>query len=301
MQIGQASSNDPSWITVTSGNSGTGNGTVNYSISGNTGISLRTGTMTIAGEPFTVNQSGTSCTYSISSTSKTFTSTGGTGSVNTITSSGCSWTATNNDSWLTITSGSSGSGNGVVSYSVSKNEDKDSRTGQLSIAGHTFNVIQQGAEITDIVAPTATVDFPSCDTYQFQVFEISGTASDDNSGVALVELQVTDGTWYVDENQNFTRTPTWITVSGTTPWSFNTSDVNWTAGLEYTIYVRATDKVGNKSSTSTKTCAFTFVNFVSDTSLTINLSAQRILQRNTLDVSGKLTPLPDSGAEYVWP
>ncbi len=43
------------FITVTSGSSGSGNGTVNYSVAANSGSS-RTGTMTIAGQTFTVTQ-----------------------------------------------------------------------------------------------------------------------------------------------------------------------------------------------------------------------------------------------------
>lgn len=50
-----ATSNAP-WIMVTSGNGGTGNGTVNYSIAANTGPA-RNGTVTIAGNTFTVTQS----------------------------------------------------------------------------------------------------------------------------------------------------------------------------------------------------------------------------------------------------
>jgi len=78
-------SND-SWITITSGTSGTGSGTVNYSVSANTTTSQRTGTMTIAGETiagetFIVTQQGLTCTYTISSTSQSFSSSGGTGSV----------------------------------------------------------------------------------------------------------------------------------------------------------------------------------------------------------------------------
>ena len=47
-----------SWITINSGNNGTGNGTVNYSVSANETTSQRTGTITIAGETFTVTQDG---------------------------------------------------------------------------------------------------------------------------------------------------------------------------------------------------------------------------------------------------
>jgi Zn-dependent metalloprotease len=46
------------FITITSGSSGSGNGTVGYSVASNTGTTSRTGTMTIAGQTFTVTQSG---------------------------------------------------------------------------------------------------------------------------------------------------------------------------------------------------------------------------------------------------
>jgi Zn-dependent metalloprotease len=47
------------FITITSGASGSGNGTVGYSVAANGGTSSRTGTMTIAGQTFTVTQAGT--------------------------------------------------------------------------------------------------------------------------------------------------------------------------------------------------------------------------------------------------
>lgn len=45
------------WITITSGQNGNGNGTVSYSVAQNATGQPRTGTMTIAGQTFTVNQS----------------------------------------------------------------------------------------------------------------------------------------------------------------------------------------------------------------------------------------------------
>jgi Zn-dependent metalloprotease len=47
------------FITVTGGSSGTGNGTVSYSVAANGGTTSRTGTITIAGQTFTVTQAGT--------------------------------------------------------------------------------------------------------------------------------------------------------------------------------------------------------------------------------------------------
>src|SRR5690606_40987095 len=58
-----------SWITITAGASGTGNGTVGISIAQNTTTSSRTGSVTIAGQTFTVQQSAAPCTYSLSGTS----------------------------------------------------------------------------------------------------------------------------------------------------------------------------------------------------------------------------------------
>ncbi len=49
-----------SFVSITSGASGNGNGTVNYSVGPNTTGNARTGTMTIGGRTFTVNQSNTS-------------------------------------------------------------------------------------------------------------------------------------------------------------------------------------------------------------------------------------------------
>ncbi len=47
-----------SWIAIISGNSGTGNGSVGYSVSANTSASSRTGTLAIAGYTFSVIQAG---------------------------------------------------------------------------------------------------------------------------------------------------------------------------------------------------------------------------------------------------
>lgn len=47
------------WITITSGQSGNGSGPVGYTVAANATGSPRTGTMTIAGQTFTVNQSNT--------------------------------------------------------------------------------------------------------------------------------------------------------------------------------------------------------------------------------------------------
>jgi hypothetical protein len=84
-----------------------------------------------------------SCAYSLSANSSSLSSSVGSGSFNVVTTAGCPWTVTNNSSFITITSGSSGTGNGTVSYSFTANAG-DSRIGTLTIATQTFTAIQSG-------------------------------------------------------------------------------------------------------------------------------------------------------------
>jgi subtilisin family serine protease len=141
-----------SWITVTSGGAGAGNGAVNYTVAANTG-SARTGTMVIAGRVFTVTQAAPACSYSIAPTSASYSSAGGTGSVTVTASAGCAWTAASNAAWITITSGASGSGSGTVNYSVAANAGS-ARIGTMTIAGQTFTVTQAAA-CTYSISPTS--------------------------------------------------------------------------------------------------------------------------------------------------
>ncbi|MFA7242954.1 MAG: BACON domain-containing carbohydrate-binding protein, partial [Sulfuricellaceae bacterium] len=144
-----------SWITVTSGASGSSNGTVAYSVAANTSSSPRTGTLTIAGQTFTVTQAGASCSYSLSSTSQSTAATGLSGTITVSSTAGCAWTAISNASWITVTSGASGSSNGTVAYSVAANTSSSARSGTLTIAGQTFTVTQVGASCSYSLSSTS--------------------------------------------------------------------------------------------------------------------------------------------------
>ena len=133
------------WIMITSATSGSGNELVTYAVRDNYATTPRTGTLTIAGQTFTVTQSGEGggCTFAISQTNRSFGKSGGAGSVSVSAGTGCSWSASSNASWITITSGSSATGNGVMTYSVSVNNSGHSRAGTMLIAGQTFTVKQK--------------------------------------------------------------------------------------------------------------------------------------------------------------
>ena len=127
------------WITITSGGSGSGNGTVRFTASANGGPP-RSGAITAGGQTFTVQQ-GTGCSYSLSSSGQNVPAAGGSGSVNVSSGNGCGWTATSNANWLTVTSGANGSGNGSVGFTAAGHTGA-SRQGTLTIGGKSFVVTQ---------------------------------------------------------------------------------------------------------------------------------------------------------------
>jgi Putative binding domain, N-terminal/Viral BACON domain len=147
-----AALSEAGWITITSGSSWSGNGTVAFTAAANTGPS-RTGTINIAGQDVSVTQaSGVTCTYNVSPLNPTVAAGGGAVTITVTGQSGCAWTAAESPtvSWVSITSGASGSGNGIVSLSVTANSQRSARTMSLTIGGHTVTLTQSGT------APTLT-------------------------------------------------------------------------------------------------------------------------------------------------
>jgi Putative binding domain, N-terminal/Viral BACON domain len=136
-----AATSSAAWITILTGATGAGNGSVTYSVQANTG-SARTGTLTVAGQGVTISQ-GAPCTYNISPMNTSIDKAGGTGTVSVTTQAGCTWTAVSAATWITISSGSSGTGNGTVNFTVAANATGSDRTGTLTIAGRTFTVTEK--------------------------------------------------------------------------------------------------------------------------------------------------------------
>jgi len=61
------------------------------------------------------------------------------------TTSSCEWTAASDASWLTIASGSTGTGTGVVNYAAAASSLTSARTATLTIAGRRVTVTQAAA------------------------------------------------------------------------------------------------------------------------------------------------------------
>jgi hypothetical protein len=122
------------------------------------------------------------CTYSISPSSQSFDSIGGTGSVNVTATSGCSWTATSNASWITITSGDSGSGNGTVNFSVASSSGITQRAGSITVTGNAFTITQEG--VSPSVIPVANAGSDQ-NVGPGSFVRLDGSASYDPQGKAI--------------------------------------------------------------------------------------------------------------------
>jgi CSLREA domain-containing protein len=135
-----ATSNAP-WISILSGESGSGMGEVTYSAQANPGASPRTGTMTVAGQTLTVNQNANSCAYSLGSASQAFSSGSGFGSVNVMAGASCAWGVVSDLPEYIIITSSTNVGTGMVNYTVASNAGP-ARSHTMTIAGQPFTVNQ---------------------------------------------------------------------------------------------------------------------------------------------------------------
>ena len=150
--------------------------------------------------------------------------------------------------------------------------------------------------LLDTAAPSVTITGPANGSSPTEILSIKGTASDAVSVVVAVEIQVTDGLLYLTQDQRFSSTPAWLTVSATDQWTHSTNDVDWKADYEYTVFARATDAAGNVSTVVTSIFDY-FVAGKEYTTLSVDVSGRSILAGTPINASGKLTHLPEDGTD----
>ncbi|MBI2906511.1 MAG: BACON domain-containing protein [Chloroflexi bacterium] len=147
------------WVVITSGGTGTGNGTVAFRVTANDTSSSRSGTLTIAGQTFTVSQ-GLACLPTIFIPRQSFPAGGGMGGVNVTAPSECTWMVESNADWVVISSGGRGTGSGTVGFTVAANNTFSPRTATLTVAGQTFTVQQEAPPCSYAISPTGQ-SFPA--------------------------------------------------------------------------------------------------------------------------------------------
>lgn len=134
--------NTNAWITLLSTGSGSGDGTVSYSVSSNIDLEPRSGTITIGDQNFAVNQSAYLCTYKLSPTNRTHGFGANTGLVSVTAGPSCTWSVVNTNDWIGITSGDSGVGNGSFTYTINANFGAATRAGVIVVADQALTISQ---------------------------------------------------------------------------------------------------------------------------------------------------------------
>jgi pimeloyl-ACP methyl ester carboxylesterase len=134
------------WISITAGSSGTSTGNISFSVAANPVTLTRTGTITVgnasSSATFTVQEAGL-CTYGLSAYAVSIPSGGGSATVTVYTQNdnGCVWSAVPNESWITITSGASGTATGSFTLSAAANPGDTDLLGTVTIMSQTLSVI----------------------------------------------------------------------------------------------------------------------------------------------------------------
>jgi uncharacterized repeat protein (TIGR01451 family) len=211
-----------------------GNGNPAYTVAANHGAP-RTGAIMVGGDVFTVAQSAPSCYYTLSTTSALIPTGGATGTIGvTASSPSCAWTAkSSNTSLLSVTSGTSGTGNGTVTYSAPVNTEGPQTATitigdtngysiftetQVSAFTCTFSITPPSIEVTsngvsNYFAVNASYSFckwtaVSSDPTALTVDDVSGQAGLSTSGSA-----VGSGAVYYRVGQNNTAAARILTIT----------------------------------------------------------------------------------------
>jgi hypothetical protein len=147
-----------SWLTIPSGASGTGSGTISIAFSENYDAP-RQGDVVVqwptstAGQYIQVAQAG--CLYAVSQSAFTFTAAGGASSFDVVqqsdpivcggaTQDRCIWTAVSDVPWITVTSSMPRAGDNPVAFTVAPNTGSAPRTGRITVRDKVVVITQSG-------------------------------------------------------------------------------------------------------------------------------------------------------------
>lgn len=232
------------WIIVAAGAAGSGGGSLEFRVEPNTTPSVRTGTLTVAGQTFTVTQSATAslCTMALSPTSRTIESAAATGTVNVTIPAGCAWTAGSDAGWLTITAGLSGTGSGSVSYAALANTGPLSRTATLSIGNQAFTLVQNAA-----ATPCALTVSP---------LSLTVGAAGGVRTVAITAASSTCG-WTAASNANWVALTGPSSGSGSAEVSFTVSPNTGTSQRSGSVSVAGQTVAVTQAAAASASCTFT--------------------------------------------
>ena len=104
---------------------------------------------------------------------------------------GFAWTATSNDSWITITSGASGTGSGTVSLALDANNSGAQRDGTITIAGQNYTIVQAANSTTGLSLAGSMAQIASGGGWETTLTLVNMSST---PGTALLNFYADDGT-----------------------------------------------------------------------------------------------------------
>ncbi|MEQ1573721.1 MAG: BACON domain-containing carbohydrate-binding protein, partial [Vicinamibacterales bacterium] len=137
-----------SWISIMDGASGSGDGTVGYTVAPNLERVGRNGTLEVGGRVVTVAQGGNSseggCTFAVYPTSVDVGIGNHSIQVAVTAPNGCSWLAESDTGFLHVVGEARGTSTGTVTLAVDNNTDQSARAGTVTVAGRPVTITQAG-------------------------------------------------------------------------------------------------------------------------------------------------------------
>jgi len=127
------------------------------------------------------------CSYTLSAGAQAFTSQGGSGTIQVMAPAGCPWSVTGLPTGVTLTSPSSGSGNGTVTFQVVAAAAGGSSS--FNVAGVTFTIDQQAASIPGLVPAGSLAEVVSEGGWSFELDAVNL-----GSSAATARVNFADGT-----------------------------------------------------------------------------------------------------------
>lgn len=261
-----------------------------YYYTANTSTSDRVGRIFVDNLVYTVTQAGSTadCSYTLSSNMGSAGSGAGSGSVRVSTNlTDCTWTAAvaQGVSWITITPGQTLTGSKAVNYTYTENTNAAPRTGNITVAGHTYTLTQAGTA-------TASCSY-SLSAAKANIGAAASTAA--TKGIFLVIVQGTNCAWAATTTSDWitglTKSATanaeeaaWITYS----WLANTSTAERTGTIT----------VGDKTYTVKQAGAACRV-YLQDNEVTVLVAAGEKTFLVDADADCEWTPTVTQGADWI--
>ena len=202
------------WLSVSPTN-GIGLGSVIYQVAAYDEVATRQGTLTIAGNTFTVFQYGRRIKLEPATSTQNYETHVIPITVNALDIT--QWSVTPNNSWISVVDAGNGQGGDLVSIAIAENPSYKARTGTVTIGTETFTVTQQGR-------PTAELSF--------NVSPMASTASVEGANGLISVTATPDLPWTATSGAN------WLTVYAATTNGAGNGNVVYQASPNPTLFER---------------------------------------------------------------